>query len=139
MAKSKTVPFEMNQNHAGEINITLSVLETIAAKAATDVEGVNKMHTSFQKEVGGFFGMDRERMGATVKKEGNNLTIDILVHLQYGYSVPDVAFKVQERVKEQILFMTDLVVQAVNVHVVSIDTNPDRDTGFLSLEDELGE
>ncbi|UUX34236.1 Asp23/Gls24 family envelope stress response protein [Fundicoccus culcitae] len=139
MPKSNTTPFEMDQNPAGEINITLSVLETIAAKAASEVEGVNKMHSSFQKEVGGFFGMDRERMGATVKRDGNNLSIDVQIHLQYGYSVPDVAFKVQERVKEQILFMTDLVVQEVNVHVVSIDTNPNRETAYLNLDDELGE
>ena len=94
----------------GEINITTRVLETIAAKAASEVEGVHKLHASLQNEVGEFFGMNPSRVGAKVKRQGSDIHIDVEVHLQYGYSVPEVAVKVQQRVKEQILFMTDLVV-----------------------------
>lgn len=120
----------------GEINITTQVLETIAAKAASEVEGVHKLHASLQNEVGEFFGMNPSRVGAKVKRQGSDIHIDVEVHLQYGYSVPEVAVKVQQRVKEQILFMTDLVVQEVNVHVVTIETETAKPADYLHLSDE---
>ena len=39
--------------------------------------------------------------------------------------------------KEQILFMTDLVVQEVNVHVVSIETEPASEQEYLHLDEEF--
>ncbi|MCW6659545.1 Asp23/Gls24 family envelope stress response protein [Aerococcaceae bacterium NML191292] len=133
---------ELHQPSLGEINITTRVLETIAAKAASEVEGVHKLHSSFQKEVGGLLGMDSTRVGARVKRQGSEISIDVEVHLAYGYSIPEVAIKVQQRVKEQILFMTDLVVQEVNVHVVTIETDKGKETDYFHLAEEdevLGE
>lgn len=120
----------------GEINITTGVLESIAAKAASEVEGVHKLHASVQNEIGGFMTRNRDRIGVKVRRENNAIAIDTEIRLNYGYSVPEVAIKVQERVKEQILFMTDLVVQEVNVHVVSIETEPTSDYDYLHLDEE---
>lgn len=120
----------------GEINITTGVLESIAAKAASEVEGVHKLHASVQNEIGGFMTRNRDRIGVKVRRENNAIAIDTEIRLNYGYSVPEVAIKVQERVKEQILFMTDLVVQEVNVHVVSIETEPTSDDDYLHLDEE---
>lgn len=104
----------------GEINITTGVLETIAAQAVREVKGVYQLHTTVPKEVGNLFRLDSARGGAKVHRDGANIHIDVNVDILYGHSVPEVALAVQTRVKEQILFMTDLVVQAVNVHVVSV-------------------
>ena len=120
----------------GEININTGVLESIAAKAASEVEGVHKLHASVQNEIGGFMTRNRDRIGVKVRRENNAIAIDTEIRLNYGYSVPEVAIKVQERVKEQILFMTDLVVQEVNVHVVSIETEPTSDYDYLHLDEE---
>lgn len=126
----------MTVDYLGEINITTRVLETIAAKAASEVEGVAKLHTRLQNEV---FGRNSERIGAKVNRNQNDISIDVEVDLQYGYSVPDVAMKVQKRVKEQILYMTDLVVQEVNVHVVTIETDKQQANDYLHLDEENGE
>ncbi len=120
----------------GEINITTGVLESIAAKAASEVEGVYKLHASVQNEIGGFVTRNRDRIGVKVRRESNAIAIDTEIRLKYGFSVPDVAIKIQEKVKEQILFMTDLVVQEVNVHVVSIETEPTSDHDYLHLDEE---
>lgn len=119
----------------GEINITTGVLESIAAKAATEVKGVSKLHARFHGEVGELLGLDKLSTGAKIKRQDNFMSIDVTIHLQYGYSVPEVALKVQQKVKEQILFMTDLVVQEVNVHVVSIETELVHQTEMLHLSE----
>lgn len=139
MSKKTNVPFESNVSlNLGEINITTGVLESIAAKAASEVEGVYKLHASVQNEIGGFVTRSRDRIGVKVRREENAIVIDTEIRLQYGFSVPEVAIKVQERVKEQILFMTDLAVQEVNVHVLSVETEPAE---YMSDEqvEEFGE
>ena len=136
MTKQSNVPFEGQFDaNLGEINITTNVLESIAAKAASEVDGVFKLHARLQNEIGGFFTRDRDRLGAKVTREANDIAIDVEISINYGSSVPEVALKVQERVKEQILFMTDLVVQEVNVHVISIETEPAKEHEYLHLEE----
>ncbi|WP_124058060.1 Asp23/Gls24 family envelope stress response protein [Vaginisenegalia massiliensis] len=130
---------QTSQAFLGEINITTQVLETIAAKAATEVEGVNKLHVSFQKEVSELLGRESSRSGAKVRRLGDDLIVDVVVHIAYGYSVPQVAQNIQNRVKEQVLFMTDITVAQVNVHVIAIDNDPNKTQTMLHLEDEDGE
>ncbi|AXY25186.1 Asp23/Gls24 family envelope stress response protein [Suicoccus acidiformans] len=123
MTNKREVAFNPSEHgNLGEINITPGVLESIAAKASSEVKGVVTQHTGFQKEVENFLGMDNERISAHVGRDGEDLTIDLHVHIMFGYSVPEVAIEIQERVREQILYMTDLLVSQVNVHVQSIET-----------------
>lgn len=49
------------------------------------------------------------------------IIVDLSIIVQFGYQVPRVALEVQDRVKEQILYMTDIEVSQVNVHIESIE------------------
>ena len=40
--------------------------------------------------------------------------------MNYGVSVPKVALEMQDRVKQQVLFMTDIDLVEVNIHVVVV-------------------
>lgn len=134
MAKITEVPFDRQSAESlGEIKITTGVLESIAAQAASEIEGVVSKVTGFQKEVGNFLGMDRDRINTKITTEDNGIIVDIEIRVLYGYSVPDIAIAIQDRVKEQILFMTDLAVQEVNIHVLSVET----DSGEEELEEEI--
>lgn len=135
MAKITEVPFDRQSAESlGEIKITTGVLESIAAQAASEIEGVVSKVTGFQKEVGNFLGMDRDRINTKITTEDNGIIVDIEIRVLYGYSVPDIAIAIQDRVKEQILFMTDLAVQEVNIHVLSVETDSGEEA---ELEEEL--
>lgn len=139
MAKITEVPFETQATeNLGEIKITTGVLESIAAQAASEIEGVVSKVTGFQKEVGNFLGMDRDRINTKITTESNEIIVDVEIRVLYGFSVPDIAIAIQDKVKEQILFMTDLAVQEVNVHVLSVETEPAE---YMSDEqvEEFGE
>ncbi len=57
-------------------------------------------------------------MSVTVADD--KITADVYVYLDYGVSVPKVALAMQEQLREQLLFMTDLTLDEVNVHVVGV-------------------
>ena len=51
----------------------------------------------------------------------NDVKIDVFVNVKFGYSVKDVAFRVQENIKSSVESMTEYKVEAVNVHVVGVN------------------
>ncbi|EFR31485.1 Asp23/Gls24 family envelope stress response protein [Eremococcus coleocola] len=137
MAKQKDLQFgAVSQDELGTISITTSVLEAIAAKAISEVPGVVKTESQLQKELGAFLGLTGDKIKATASQlEGQPIALDVAVHILYGYSAPQVALAIQETVKEQILFMTDIVIQEVNVHIMSVET----DSNANNLLDKVGE
>lgn len=118
----------LSDQHIGEVTISMSVLETIASQAARQVEGVISGDSTVQSEIGNFIGLNRNKVDAkaTITDVGA-IQIDIKISVAYSYSVPEVALAIQDAVKEQIFYMTDLVVQEVNVHVLSVETTSSKE------------
>lgn len=140
MVKITEVPFEKQaEDNLGEIKITTGVLESIAAQAASEIEGVVSNVTGFQKEVGNFLGMDRDRINTKITIEEEQIIVNLDIRVLYGYSVPEIAVAIQDKVKEQILFMTDLAVQEVNVHILTVETESpaDNDDSAQEIGDEF--
>lgn len=111
------------QAESGKINITTGVLESISAKAANEVVGVVSTQSHLQKQAGDFLGFDSERFKTSIKQTDQGLVIDIRIRVKFGYNVPAVALDVQNKIKEQILYMTDIQVAQVHVHVESIEAD----------------
>ncbi len=139
MSKPTEVPFQSEPNHLGEIKVTTAALESIAVKAASEVPGVVVYQESTQRQIGNLLGIYNDVLEAKVRYEAPHINIAVKIGVQFGYSVPEVAFQVQERVKEQILFMTDISIYQVDVHVVSVETEPAYDEAPYEYEYEDGE
>lgn len=122
MAEDSTIILNANDQALGEIQIAPRVLEFIAGIAASQIEGVARMHGSFANNVGELLGRSDHRRGVKVTVKDDQLTLDVAVYLTYGAAVPKIAAQIQDRVKQQIALMTDLTVTEVNVHVQGIIT-----------------
>lgn len=127
----------MTQVAVGEIVIAPRVLEVITGIAATKVEGVHSLHN---KKVADSFSKTSLGRGVYIDTlEDETLVVDLYVYLQYGVNVPAVSIAIQKAVKSAIGDMAELVVAAVNVHVVGIvpDKTPKPDLKSLFDEDFL--
>lgn len=132
--KNQTLDFtNHDMDHLGEINITTGVLESIATKATSEVDGV--LVNANKSETSRLMRFERYGIHAKISEFSEHIVIDVSVRIKYGYSVPKVSLEIQERIKEVILFMTDLVVNQVNVHVVAVEADhPVVDT-FAHIEE----
>ena len=79
------------------------------------------MRGSLANSVTELFGR-KEQHGKGVKLvfDGDELAVDVYVYLDYGVAVPKVALAIQDSVKQQLLFMMDLDLREVNVHVEGV-------------------
>ena len=101
----------------GEVQIADEVVAIIAGLAATEVEGVDSMAGNITNELVGKLGMKNLSKGVKVDVTEEHVSVDISLNVKYGYKIPDVCEKVQERVKTAIENMTGLIVLDVNVKI----------------------
>lgn len=113
----ETIVLDQPTGTEGTTRVNVRVLDIIAALATQEVEGVASLRGSFSDRAQEAFGRRVRGKGVEVVQDDAGLTIDLYVYLNYGVSVPKLAVQIQERVKMQIAAMTELSVNAVNVHV----------------------
>lgn len=113
--------FVLDVDHElGEIVIAPEVIEVIIGIAASKVDGVHRMQANFVTNITELLGGSVHGKGVQLEVTDEGIKVDIYSYLKYGVSVPKVAMEIQSRVKQQVLFMTDLELAEVNVHVVAV-------------------
>ena len=96
----------MENNNLGQVKISNEVIVTIAGLAALEVENVETITTITDKLL--------KNNGVKIQIDEEQIILDIYVNIEFGESIPDTAFKIQENVKNT------LEVSIVNVHVQGI-------------------
>ncbi|MDD2234206.1 MAG: Asp23/Gls24 family envelope stress response protein [Desulfitobacteriaceae bacterium] len=110
------------ENTLGAIRIADEVVEVIAGLAASEVEGVAGMSGGFVGDLAHMLGRNKNlSKGVKVEVGEKETAVDLFVVMDFGVSIPHVALKVQEVVKEAIESMTGLTVVETNVHVQGIN------------------
>ena len=105
----------------GEVRIADEVVAIIAGLAATEVEGVDSMAGNITNELVGKLGMKNLSKGVKGDVTEEHVSVDLSLNLKYGYNIPDVSERVQDRVKSAIENMTGLTVLDVNIRIAGVN------------------
>lgn len=122
MSENYQPDVKLDENPNGTVSFATEVVATIAGLAATEVEGVASM-SSQSSGLADMFSRKNSRnftKGVRIDLDGNKVTVDITIVVEYGSPVPDVARSIQENVKKAIETMSGLDVHAVDVHVSGV-------------------
>ena len=112
----------------GNIKISEDVISVLADKAIKEIEGVDSLAGRFADSIAVALG---KKTAAGIDADTKDGKTAITVHLviKYGYRIPEIAWKVQEAVKNTVETMTGLEVTKVNVCVDDVkfadETLPD--------------
>ena len=86
----------------GEVQIADEVVAIIAGLAATEVDGVDSMAGNITNELVGKLGMKNLSKGVKVEVTEEHVSVDLSLNIKYGFSIPEVCEKVQDKVKSAI-------------------------------------
>ena len=100
--RGNTYTIRENVSNIGEVRVADEVVAIIAGLAATEIEGVKSM-------------------AGNITNELENVSVDLALNIRYGYEIPVVSKKVQEKVKSAIETMTGLEVSVVNIKIAGVD------------------
>lgn len=102
------------------MQIAPEVIEVIIGIAARKVDGVYSMRGTLANNFSELFGRQSRGKGVKLNQDEQGLKVDVYAYLNYGVSVPKVAEQIQEKVKQQVMFMTNLTLDQVDVHVQGV-------------------
>ena len=113
--------FQIKSDEIGDIRVSEEVEAIIAGLAATEVEGVSSMAGNITNEIVSKLGMKNLSKGIFVEVMDEEIKVDVALNIAYGYAIPEISAKVQERVKSSVENMTGLTVAVVNIRIASVD------------------
>lgn len=114
---------EERRTDYGLIKIHKNVIAQIAAMAAKEVEGVNRISLNIVSKALSVLSNGKIRREA-VKinfKENNEVELCISIVVNYGVNIPEAAAKVQENVKSTIEKMTGLSASDVHIKIKGVE------------------
>ena len=82
------------------------------------------MAGNITKELVGRLGMKNLSKGVKIQMMDTSVSVDLALNIKYGFSIPEVASLVQEKVKSAIETMTGLEVLDVNVRISNVHLQP---------------
>lgn len=113
-------------NDIGTIKITDEVVAIIAGIAAMEVPGVTSMSGGIAGGIAEALGRKNLSKGVKVEVGEKEAAIDLYIIVEYGYRIPEVAWAIQERVKNAVEDMTGLRVVEVNIHIQGVNIERDH-------------
>ena len=117
---------ELKDNVTYKKNVVISIVSL----ATQEINGVASISRSSVSMIKSALSKNINR-GIIVEFDNNAASIDVFVNVKFGFSVKDVAFRVQENIKSSVESMTEFKVSSVNVHVVGV-TFSENDSDFIS-------
>ena len=94
--------FKIKSDQVGDVRVADEVVAIIAGLATTEVEGVSSMAGNITNEIVSKLGMKNLSKGILVEVMENEVKVDVAINISYGYSIPEVSSKVQDKVKTAI-------------------------------------
>ena len=110
----------MDEKDVGVVQIADDVVAMIASLATTEVEGVSAMAGNITNELMSKVGMKKLTKGVRVDVLENNVTVDLVMTVEYGYNIPATCQQVQTKVKAAIENMTGLNCTDVNIRIAGV-------------------
>jgi len=120
MSENTILEMNQEQNGLGKVEIAPEVIEVIAGIAASEVEGVAQMRGNFASGVVEKLGKKIHSKGVKVELTEDGIKVDVFCVMIFGVSIPQVAQKIQDNIRQTLINMTALVAEEVNIHVVGI-------------------
>lgn len=99
-------------NKEKDNSMYMEVISSLASNAASNVKGVTILGSAKSAYKDGKF--------RVYLNENDEVTIDVFIDIMHGFSVPDVAFSVQEAIKSEVEGATKYKVKQVNVQVSNV-------------------
>lgn len=113
--------FQIKSDEKGDVKVSEEVVTIIAGLAATEVDGVSSMAGNITNELVSKLGMKTLSKGIKVEVVDDEIKVDVAINIDYGYAIPEISAKVQDRVKTSVENMTGLTVAVVNIRIASVD------------------
>ncbi len=105
----------------GLVTYNKNILLSIINLAAKEISGVASLCANFGGSIFKKMFSSNYYEGVHISNFKDGMVIDVYLNIYSNYKVADVAFRVQENIKNSITSMTNMPVQHINVRVMGVE------------------
>jgi uncharacterized alkaline shock family protein YloU len=122
------MPDQTGADGYGKITIAEEVIAVCVREAVSRTQGVHGLFGGFQDALSqNILGKELKFKGIKISDEEDGVVIDMQIVVDYGVKIPEIAWDLQRRVKNELEELTDAAVKAVNVVVQGVRLPAERD------------
>ena len=108
----------------GKVEIDRDILLSIINLATKEINGVESLTNAEMPIIRKL--QKKKSEGVNIKFDLNGiLNVDVYIRVYIGYSVPDIAYRVQENIKNSLNSMVGIKPGKINVHVCGVAVDED--------------
>lgn len=105
----------------GKLEISDRALAAIAGITVQHMPEIAGLENGLVNELTSMFGKDSNTDGISVNSDGDQVVVDVYIRVHYGTRIPDVALRLQEKVRTALETFAEVTVTAINVYVQAIE------------------
>jgi len=109
----------------GNVTYGSDIVLSVINLATKEIAGVSSIVTKFGSALKRWFS-NNYYDGVKITYNKDAMNIDVYINVCFGYNVTEVAFRVQENIKNSLSGMIDVKINRINVHVLGVDFNKDE-------------
>jgi len=122
---------EEKNTSKGKITCDKKILLSIISLATKEISGVADLVDTPLTRAKRLFNK-RDSKGVKIKISGSGkITIDVYIKVFAGVSIPDICYRIQENIKNNIASMIELKAGKINVHIVGVNFNREKEEGNI--------
>lgn len=114
-----------DEKQNGKVVYNAGIVKGIVAIAVAEVEGT--------------LPLPNKKNGITLFLEKDGIYADISVVVEYGYNVPELAYRIQQSVKQNVENMTKYKVAKIDVHIEDVVFTSDAKEAIQEEQEESEE
>jgi uncharacterized alkaline shock family protein YloU len=109
----------------GNVTYGSDIVLSVINLATKEIAGVSSIVTKFGSALKRWFS-NNYYDGVKITYNKNAMHIDVYINVCFGYNVTEVAFRVQENIKNSLSGMIDIKIDKINVHVLGVEIPKDE-------------
>lgn len=108
------------KNEAGVIQISDHALAALAGITARQFPEIVALEPGLVDDLTSMFGKDPNTVGVRITGKADELTVELYIRVRHGVRIPDVALRLQEKVRTALETYADVTVVAIHIFVQGI-------------------
>lgn len=111
----------LNKPAKGRVTYNRDIVLSVINLATKEIVGVSSLVANFSSALQRWFGRNNYYEGVKISYANDTMCVDVYLNVYYGYNVSEIAYRVQENIKNSLASMIEMKIDRINVHVLGVE------------------
>lgn len=111
----------LNKPAKGRVTYNKDIVLSVINLATKEIVGVSSLVANFSSALQRWFGRNNYYEGVKISYANDTMCVDVYLNVYYGYNVSEIAYRVQENIKNSLASMIEMKIDRINVHVLGVE------------------